>query len=212
MTEPISKDRVIFEDTDGNQLTEYVFDPEMCDLITRCVEDVVPLLSINPKVKVFGKEGIQHRNVGLFSTDPAIKYAYSGFQCENQPASPNVEKLLYEINRFFPGSNYNAILVNQYMTGDDYISDHSDDEKTVSSEVGVLSISYGSEREFQVKRKGTKELVAATKTRSHTMLQMFGSTFQKKYLHGIPRTKKRDPPITEPRVSFTFRSHKTCTK
>lgn len=198
---------ILWQDGQGNHLIEYSFNEEMCDLISRCVEHVVPKLVNHPKIKIFGKDGVQHRNVGFFSTNPLIHYGYSGFHCETQPAPRCIESLLEEINYFFPGANYNAILVNEYTSGEDYISDHSDDEKSLSPEAGVLTISFGSPREFQIKsKKDKKKVLYSVPTRSLRMLQMYGPTFQQQYLHGIPPVRKGLG--TGTRISLTFRSHK----
>ena len=58
--------------------------------------------------------------------------------------------LLATVNDRF-NARYNGILVNYYASGDDYISDHRDDELGLDPSVGVLTISYGAERTFRVK-------------------------------------------------------------
>ena len=57
-----------------------------------------------------------------------------------------MESLLDIINKTLH-SDFNGILVNKYMNGNDYIGAHSDDESGLDK-VGVVSISYGAERIF----------------------------------------------------------------
>ena len=109
-------------------------------------------------------------------------------------------ELLLVINMVI-GAEFNGILVNKYIDGNDYISAHSDDETGLDS-VGVISISYGSERKFRIRNKETKEIMCDESTTHCSILHM-GGDFQKLYTHEIPIQKK----IKEPRISFTFRKH-----
>jgi alkylated DNA repair dioxygenase AlkB len=63
--------------------------------------------------------------------------------------------LLDMINNKF-NTNFNGILVNRYDNGNDYISAHSDDEGSLS-DIGVVSISYGSTRKLRIREKGSKK-------------------------------------------------------
>ena len=86
------------------------------------------------------------------------------------------------------GAEFNGILVNKYMDGNDYISAHSDDETGLDL-VGVVSISYGSERIFRIRNKATKEIICDELTTHCSILHMVGN-FQKLYTHEIPIQKK----------------------
>jgi alkylated DNA repair dioxygenase AlkB len=119
---------------------------------------------------------------------------------ESKPLSQSMSELLLVINMVV-GAKFNGILVNKYIDGNDYISAHSDDETGLDS-VGVISISYGSERKFRIRNKETKEIMCDESTTHCSILHM-GGDFQKLYTHEIPIQKK----IKEPRISFTFRKH-----
>ena len=54
-------------------------------------------------------------------------------------------------------SDFNAILVNRYASGDDYIGAHSDDEKSLGPN-GVVTISIGQERILRIRDKKTKQI------------------------------------------------------
>ena len=98
-------------------------------------------------------------------------------------------------------SEYNGILVNRYNDGNNYISDHSDNENTLD-DIGVVAISYGAIRKFRIRNKITKEKVIDIPTTSYSLIQM-GGNFQNEFLHGIPIEKK----IMDVRYSLTFRKH-----
>ena len=119
---------------------------------------------------------------------------------ESKPLTQSNRELLDIVNNEF-GTQFNGILVNKYMDGNDYISAHSDDETGVDL-IGVISISYGAERIFRIRKKDTKHIVYDELTTHCSILHM-GGNFQKLYTHEIPIQKK----IKEPRISFTFRKH-----
>ena len=115
--------------------------------------------------------------------------------------STAMAELLDTVNHML-GSDFNGILVNQYIDGSDYISAHSDDEAGVDA-IGVVSISYGSERTFRIRDKATKGVLCDVNMTHASMLQM-GGKFQGLYTHEIPIQKK----VKDSRISFTFRKHK----
>ena len=168
-------------------------------IIEKCVEEVQDKLLKNPEVFVFGKRGVQHREIGFFS-DESIGYPYSNQLARSQPLSPHLKKLLKLINKKFK-TKFNGILVNKYVNGLDNIGEHSDDESQLDN-AGVIAISYGAVRKFRIRDKKTKKIVKDIPTLPNQIIQMAGD-FQKEFKHGIPVQKK----ITEPRISFTFRKH-----
>lgn len=169
------------------------------ELLEKCIMDIEPQLEERPEIIIFGKKCKQQRNVGFFSNE-SIGYSYSKKMMESKPLSQSMSELLLVTNMIV-GADFNGILVNKYMDGNDYISAHSDDETGLDS-VGVISISYGSERIFRIRDKETKEIMCDELTTHCSILHM-GGDFQKFYTHEIPIQKK----IKEPRISFTFRKH-----
>lgn len=188
----------VFQNTDG---TAFLDKGNFADteLLKRCIIDIDPQLEERPEIILFGKTCKQQRSVGFFSND-SIGYKYSKKMMDSKPLSEAMSELLLTINTAI-GAEFNGILVNKYMDGNDYISAHSDDEAGLDS-VGVVSISYGSERIFRIRDKETKEIVCDESTTHCSILHM-GGNFQKLYTHEIPIQKK----IKEPRISFTFRKH-----
>ena len=183
--------------TNKSFLNIYKF--ENTDLIKDCIENIQNKLIIRPSIIVFGRQCNQNRSIGFFSND-SIGYYYSNQCAKSQTLTPSLSELLDTINTMF-NSDFNGILVNYYENGTDYIGDHSDDEKGLSN-IGVVSLSYGSVRKFRIKCKKTKKKIIDISTESSTIIHM-GGDFQKEFTHGIPIEKK----INLPRWSFTFRKH-----
>jgi alkylated DNA repair dioxygenase AlkB len=169
------------------------------ELLDQCMLYVDPLLEERPEIIIYGKICKQARNVGFFS-DESIGYKYSKKLMKSKPLSKDLSDLLITINKIL-GTQFNGILVNKYMDGSDYIGAHSDDETGLDG-IGVVAISYGSERIFRIRDKHTKTVVCDEPT-THCGILHMGGNFQKLYTHEIPIQKK----IKEPRISFTFRKH-----
>ena len=169
------------------------------ELLEKCIIDIEPQLELKPEIIIFGKKCKQQRNIGFFS-DKSKGYKYSNKMMESKPLTKSISELLDIVNNEF-GTQFNGILVNKYMDGNDYISAHSDDETGIDL-IGVISISYGAERIFRIRKKDTKQIVYDELTTHCSILHM-GGNFQKLYTHEIPIQKK----IKEPRISFTFRKH-----
>ncbi len=184
-----------------NSSLEIVEDiPDLKNIIDTCVIDVMPYLLKNPQITVFGKTAIQHRNIGFFS-DTSIGYYYSRKLLKSQKLSENLIKLLNLVNELLD-TNFNGILVNEYISGLDYIGKHSDDEKALSKKKCVVSISSGAIRKFRIRNKETNKIVMDISTIPYTFIIMNGD-FQTEFTHEIPQEKK----IKESRISFTFRYH-----
>ena len=181
-------------------------------LLQRASEVAKPLLKVHPPLgHIYGKPAFMRRNVGFFC-EPGTSYGYffSGQLAEATPLPPELRHLLATVNDRF-NARYNGILVNYYANGDDYISDHRDDELGLDPSAGVLTISYGAERKFCVKPWNHEKkapypkrdsLWLSVPTRSCHALLMAGADFQKELSHGVPQQ-----PGAGGRISFTFRVH-----
>jgi alkylated DNA repair dioxygenase AlkB len=184
--------------TDSSFLNVYVCE-EYTELIKKCIEEVKDELLVKPPIQLYGKTVYQQRSIGFFSNE-SIGYYYSGQLAKSKPLQPNIKHLMDIINTRF-NTQYNGILVNKYDDGNNYISDHSDDETNLDKE-GVIAISYGAVRKFRIRDKLTKKIIMDIPTTSNSIIHM-GGDFQKEFTHGIPVEKK----VTGERYSFTFRKH-----
>jgi alkylated DNA repair dioxygenase AlkB len=171
------------------------------DIITSCIDEIKNQLIEYPLIMVYGKQCRQRRSIGFFS-DTSIGYFYSGQLCESKPLTNNLILLLEEVNNRVH-ADFNGILVNKYISGDDYISKHSDDETGLDN-VGVVSISYGAVRKFRIREKNSGKKVVDIPTLPYYLIHM-GGDFQKEFTHEIPVEKK----VKDTRYSFTFRKHTT---
>ena len=172
---------------------------EYSDIIQKCINEVKDELLVKPPIQLYGKTVYQQRNIGFFSNE-SIGYYYSGQLAKSKPLSIYTEELMKIINSRF-GTKYNGILVNYYGDGNNYIGDHSDDEKNLDIG-GVISISYGAVRKFRIRDKLTKKIIMDIPTLSNSIIHM-GGCFQSEFTHGIPIEKN----IKDSRYSFTFRNH-----
>jgi alkylated DNA repair dioxygenase AlkB len=181
------------------------FTPTECDEIVQHLDALV--LEHQPKFKIFGRVCRMHRSVGFFAEPGVAGYAYAGQMSRSMPLTPELEALLRLVERVFAmPTGYNGILINKYEDGTDYISPHSDDEKSLSNQVGVVCLSFGASRtmDFRTREPPLKTTKVAVK--SGSLMCMHGAEFQRTYTHGIKALGKTAQP-TGVRYSLTFRVH-----
>ncbi len=186
--------------TERSALVLHDLEPEKVRLLQTCAEDVDGKLIFHPEIRIFGKIAHQHRSIGFFS-DESIGYSYSGQIAKSVPLSAPLRELLDFINQKFEAS-FNGILINKYLSGEEYIGKHSDDEKALEKGVGVVCCSLGAVRKFRIREKESGKMVVDVPTENNKIIQMKGD-FQKEFTHEIPVEKK----VKGVRYSFTFRRH-----
>ncbi len=176
-----------------------------------CIDNFTPdlydelktlLLEHEPPVRIYGKMGRQHRDIGFFS-DTSEGYRYSGQIIKSQTLPLFLQELLNHVNKQLD-TKFNGILVNRYVDGTKYIGAHSDDESALDKEKSmVAALAYGPGiRTFRIRDKMTKKVVLDYQHTPCSLLVMEGE-FQKHYTHELPVQKK----ITQGRISVTFRFH-----
>jgi alkylated DNA repair dioxygenase AlkB len=151
----------------------------------------------NEKLIMFGKEITTKRKVAFYA-DSLIEYTYSNKTKKGLEWTP----LLIDIKQLvssYTGSDYNACLLNLYHDGEEGMGWHSDDEKEIMPNSSIASLSLGAERKFAIKHKVSKEAQNIL-LENGSLLEMLGS-FQKNWLHSMPKSKK----IIAPRINLTFR-------
>jgi alkylated DNA repair dioxygenase AlkB len=148
-------------------------------------------------VKLFGKTYITDRKVAWYAEKPFI-YRYSGQSKIALPFSPTLLAIKLRVEKL-TGSQYDACLLNYYHNGSEGMGWHSDNEKSISPNSSIASVSLGATRKFQFKHKiqGLKlDLILD----SGSVLDMRGET-QEFWLHALPKSKK----IAGTRINLTFR-------
>ncbi len=155
----------------------------------------------NDEAVIFGKHIITKRMVAWYG-DSNFSYTYSNTTKQALPWTTDLLKLK-ELAENFSGCQFNSCLLNLYHDGDEGMSWHSDNERSLGKDTAIASISFGAERKFMFKHKKTKQTVSLI-LENGSLLIMKGST-QTHWLHSLPKTKK----ITRPRINLTFRSYVT---
>jgi alkylated DNA repair dioxygenase AlkB len=176
-------------------------DEECMNLIEKCVEQIKDKLECKPPIKIYGKICHQQRDVGFFS-DIVEYFNYSGNTKKAQSLGFEMNELLDKMNNMM-NYKFNAILINRYNDGNDYIGSHADNEYIYQDNISCIS--YGQERIFRIRDMNKKRVIDIPMSNGQ-VISMQGE-FQKHFYHEIPKQNKKK--INNTRYSFTFRKHKT---
>jgi alkylated DNA repair dioxygenase AlkB len=152
----------------------------------------------NDEAVIFGKHFITKRKAAWYG-DANYLYTYSNITKRALVWTKELLELK-ELAEQHTGATFNSCLLNLYHNGDEGMAYHSDDEKTLSNNAAIASLSFGAERKFSFKHKRTEE-TASVLLESGSLLVMKGAT-QANWLHRLPPTKK----ISQPRINLTFRT------
>jgi alkylated DNA repair dioxygenase AlkB len=152
----------------------------------------------NDEAYIYGKHFITKRKVAWYGDEP-YSYTYSKLTKQALPWTPELLELK-KLAELQTESTYNSCLLNLYHDGDEGMSWHSDDEKTLLKNGAIASYSFGADRMFSFKHKSTGEKVNLL-LENGSLLLMKGET-QTYWLHQLPKRKK----VQLPRINLTFRS------
>ena len=97
-------------------------------------------------------------------------------------------------------SQFNSCLLNLYHDGNEGMTWHSDDEKSLGMNTVIASLSFGAERKFSFKHRRTRQTISLL-LENGSLLVMRGNT-QSNWLHSLPLSSK----INHPRINLTFRT------
>ena len=152
----------------------------------------------NDEARIFGKQYITKRKVAWYG-DLGYSYTYSN---STKVALPWTQDLLElkKVVEDLSGFTYNSCLLNLYHTGDEAMGWHSDDEKSLSKNSCIASLSLGAERKFSFKHKNSGQTVSLEL--EHGSLLLMKNETQTYWLHRLNKSTK----IKQPRVSLTFRT------
>lgn len=152
----------------------------------------------NDEAIIFGRHIITKRKVAWYG-DSDYGYTYSN--TTKAALTWTMELLeLKSITEEIAGTKFNSCLLNLYHNGDEGVTWHSDDEKSLGKNTLIASLSFGAERKFLLKHKLTKQTISVI-LENGSLLVMKDAT-QTNWLHCLPKTNK----ITKPRVNLTFRT------
>lgn len=152
----------------------------------------------NDEAIIFGKHIITKRKAAWYGNSD---YSYTYSNTTKQALTWTKELLeLKAMVEEITQTQFNSCLLNLYHSGEEGVSWHSDDEKSMGKNTTIASLSFGAERKFSFKHKLTKQSVSVL-LESGSLLVMKDAT-QTNWLHCLPKTKKN----TRPRINLTFRT------
>lgn len=130
--------------------------------------------------------------------DPGIVYSYSNNLLETRPWSPLLTELRQQLEGYLQ-AGFNAVLVNYYRDGDDYVGWHADDEPELGPQPLIASLSFGASRQFAYRQK--KSARHGSLLLSDGSLLVMQPEFQHHWLHSVPGSAE---PVGG-RINLTFR-------
>ena len=148
------------------------------------------------------RQEVAHSNplprLNAWFADAGLRYSYSGLSHRGSGWLPELAEIKRRVEAAC-GASFNSLLLNRYRDGKDSIGFHTDAEPELGANPVVATVSFGSERDFVLKHRATRE--ALTYRLGHGSLLVMGGTSQHHWLHALPRT---EGPVGE-RISITFR-------
>jgi len=154
-------------------------------------------------ITIFGKTVKCPRYQRLYGT--GVSYSFSTITLHGAPYFPEiVARCMRYAEEKYPEYPWKAALVNFYEDGTSYIGAHSDDETDLVAGAPILSFSFGAERTFRIREKGTKKVIENLPTVNRSMISMNGD-MQKEYTHEIPKINGAKGRSVGKRINITVR-------
>ncbi len=153
------------------------------------------------EITIYGKNHLQPRLTALYGNE-GKSYSYSNITMQPQYWTLLLQKLKALIENV-SDTNFTTVLLNYYRDGKDSNGWHADNEKELGQKPVIASLSFGSERIFQLKHNTDPTQKKSIILEHGSLLLMKGET-QHFWKHQIPKTTK---PIG-PRINLTFRTIK----
>lgn len=174
----------------------HFFDKTEADRLLSQLKNEIPWQQDD--IKVFGKVYPQPRLTALFGNE-GKSYSYSNIKMQPHPWNPLLQKIKLKVESV-ADTNFTTVLLNLYRDGKDSNGWHADNEKELGINPVIASVSFGSERIFQLKHNSVPGLKQNIVLEHGSLLLMKGTT-QHFWKHQIPKTAK---PI-DTRINLTFR-------
>jgi alkylated DNA repair dioxygenase AlkB len=174
----------------------HFFDKKVADGIFSKLKTDIPWQQDN--ITVFGKTHPQPRLTALFGND-GKPYSYSNIKMQPHPWTLLLQKIKSYVESVYD-ANFTTVLLNLYRDGKDSNGWHADNEKELGNNPIIASVSFGTERIFQLKHNTIPGLKQTILLEHGSLLLMKGTT-QHFWKHQIPKTSK---PIGS-RINLTFR-------
>lgn len=150
------------------------------------------------EIVLFGKKITTKRKVAWYG-NAGLEYTYSKTTKVALSWTAELLKIKTSIEAK-TGESFNSCLLNLYHSGEEGMGWHSDDEKDLTRNSAIASVSFGAERKFVFKHRESKRTVSIN-LENGSLLVMKGRT-QQNWVHRLPPAKK----VTDPRINLTFRT------
>ncbi len=173
-----------------------ILDTSQCDFYYKALFNSVHWK--NDEAIIFGKRIITKRKVAWYG-DAEYSYTYSKITKKAMIWTPELLALKKIVEKE-SNETYNSCLLNLYHSGEEGMAYHSDDEKMLTKNGAIASLSLGAERKFSFKHKENKQRIDIILERG-SLLVMKEAT-QTNWMHRLPPTKK----VNAPRINLTFRT------
>lgn len=173
-----------------------ILDASQCDFYYKVLFNTVHWK--NDEAVIFGKRIITKRKVAWYG-DAEYSYTYSKITKKAMIWTPELLALKKIVEKE-SNETYNSCLLNLYHSGEEGMAYHSDDEKMLTKNGAIASLSLGAERKFSFKHKENKQRIDIILERG-SLLVMKEAT-QTNWMHRLPPTKK----VNTPRINLTFRT------
>jgi alkylated DNA repair dioxygenase AlkB len=161
--------------------------PSLEELYQEFVLETVP-------IRIFDKVYDSPRLVDYQGEFP---YRYSGHVHPAKNFSPSILAIKQKLDSLCQ-FEFNAVLINYYRDGLDYMGWHRDNEKEMDQRF-IASVSIGAERRFRIRTY--KSHLHATEVLLEHQSILVMENMQSYWEHMLPKMTK----ITEPRLNLTFR-------
>ncbi|WP_310558380.1 alpha-ketoglutarate-dependent dioxygenase AlkB [Flavobacterium sp.] len=174
----------------------HFFDKNEADAIFEQLSNDIPWQQ--DEIRVFGKTHPQPRLTALYGNE-GKSYSYSNIKMQPHTWNPLLQKIKSKVENV-SDTNFSTVLLNLYRDGKDSNGWHSDNEKELGTNPIIASISFGTERIFQLKHNTISSLKQNIVLEHGSLLLMKGTT-QHFWKHQIPKTAKK----IGVRINLTFR-------
>ena len=178
-------DKKVFENDESNELFKFL--------------DTIDVEYRKPYMR-FGKTAHVPRGQASFTFSPDIHYDYkvSGGSPPNLVMCDKLKEMTTRVNKVL-GTNFNTILLNKYIDGNDCIGFHQDRENGWAPSSGFATLSFGAERDFQIKNKESGETTNILHKNGYVLY--LPHPMNQENLHGVPKRLR----VKDCRISLTFR-------
>ena len=150
-------------------------------------------------LSMYGKKIRMPRMIAWYA-DPGVHYRYSGGESPQNEWTTELHQIKQQVENI-SYTKFNGALLNLYRTGQDSMSWHSDDERSLGTSPVIASVSFGATRRLSFKHRYNKKDRMSLSLEHGSVLIMRGST-QQYWQHCLPKTRQQ----VAARVNITYRA------